>query len=113
MPGYTANSFDHFANAISAAGTEIVDELVALAQSIEHPDMRAGEIAHMNVITDAGAIRGGIVGAENRDVFALSERDLQREGNQVRLRHMVLAQIAGGSRGVEIAEGGVPQAVDA
>src|SRR6266436_8692983 len=81
VPGYAANGFDHFANAISAAGTEIVDELVALAQSIEHEDVRAGEIAHMNVITDAGAIRGGIVGAENRDVFALSERDLQCEGN--------------------------------
>src|SRR6266436_6163674 len=67
----------------------------------------------MNVIADAGAIGSGIVGAKDGDVFALSEGDLQREGNQVRLRHMVLAQIAGRSRGVEIAQTGISQTVDA
>src|ERR1700738_44090 len=112
MPGYAANGFDHFANAIAAAGAEIVNELVTLAQSLEHKNMRAGEVAHMNVITDAGAIGCGIVGSEDRNVFALSERNLQRKRNQMRLRHMVLAKIAGGSRGVKIAEARIPQAVD-
>src|ERR1700687_1296799 len=113
MPGDAAYSFDLVANAIAPPGAEIVDELVALAQSLEHQNMGAGQITHVNVIADTGAIRGGIVGAEDGDVFTLSERDLQRERNQVRLRHMVLSQIAGGSRGIEIAETGVAQAVNA
>src|ERR1700719_4292732 len=113
MPSYAASGFEHFANAKAATGPEIVDELVALAQRVEHKDMRAGEIVHVNVVADAGAIRGGIVGAKDRDVFTLPECDLQREGNQVRLRHMVFAQITGGSGSVEIAQARISQPVNA
>src|ERR1700704_4593835 len=102
MSGYAANGFENFANAKSAAGTEIVDKLIALAQRVEHQNMRASEITHMNEIADAGAVRGGIVRAENRDIFALSEGHLERQRNQVGLGHMVLAELAGGSRGIEI-----------
>src|ERR1700738_3209447 len=112
MSRYAANGFYNLANAKTAAGAKIVDELVALAQRIQHQNMRAGQVAHVNVITDAGAIRSGIVGSEDGDGFALSERHLQRQGNQVRLGHMILAQMAGGSRRVEIAEAGITQAMD-
>src|SRR5260370_51233 len=113
MPGYAANSFDNFANAKAATRAEIVDELVALAQRVQDQNMRAGQVTHVNVVTDAGAIRSRVVGSEDGDVFALSERHLQRKGNQVRLGHMILAQMSSGSRRVEVAEAGVVQAMDA
>src|SRR6266849_5133863 len=106
-------TFDNFANAKAATGSEIVDELVALAQRAQHQNMRAGQVTHVNVVTDAGAIRSWIVRSEDGNVFALSECHLQRQGNQVRLGHMIFAQISSGSRRVEVAEGGVAQAMDA
>ncbi len=113
MPGYAANGLDHFANAEPATGTEIVDKLAALTQRIENKNVRAGKIADMNVIADACAVWRGIVGTEDGDVLALSQRHLQRERNQVRLGHVILAKITGSSRSVEITEAGIPQSVDA
>src|SRR5712692_1985965 len=72
MPSYAANSFDDFANAKTASGTKIVNKLVVLTQSVEHQDVGAGEVADMNIVADASAIRRRIIGPENRDVFAFS-----------------------------------------
>src|SRR5246127_3532062 len=75
MTGYASSGFDDFANAKAVTGAEIVDELVALAQRVEYEDVRAGEIAHVNVIADAGAVRRGIVRAKDGYVLAFSQRD--------------------------------------
>src|SRR5438445_12818798 len=98
MPGYAANGLDHFANAEPATGTEIVDKLAALTQRIENKNVRAGEVADVNVIADACAVWRRVVRTEDGDVLALSQRHLQRERNQVRLGHMILAEITRGSR---------------
>src|SRR5258706_225869 len=113
MPRYATNGVDHLADAKAVPGTEIVDKLAALTQRIEDQNVRAGEVADVNVIADAGAVGRGIVCAEDGNVLALSERYLQRERNQVRLRHMILAKIPGGSRSVEITETRITQTVDA
>jgi hypothetical protein len=65
MHSHTANRFDDFANAKTAPGTQIVDKLVTQTQSIEDQDVSAGEIADMNIIADASAIRRRVVGSEN------------------------------------------------
>ncbi len=78
MPSYTANRFDDFSNAKTVAGTKIVNKLVVLTQSVEHQDVGAGEVADVNIIADASAIWRRIIGSENRDVFAFSQRNLQR-----------------------------------
>src|SRR5260221_3764437 len=85
VPRHAASRFDNFANAIAAAMAEILDEVVALTQSIEHQNMRAGEIADMNVITDAGAIGSGLDGANDRVELSLLERNLQRMGSLRRI----------------------------
>src|SRR5438309_426261 len=111
MPRDAANGFNHLANAKAASGTEIVDKLVTLTQSVEDQNVGAGQIAYVNVVANTGAIGRGIICAENGDVVALSECYLQRKWNKVRLRHMIFAQSAGCSGSVEIAKAGVPQAV--
>ena len=45
MACYFARGFDDFADAEAAAIAQVVDEFVALAQSVESEDVRAGEVA--------------------------------------------------------------------
>ena len=71
------------------------------------------QIVDVDVIANAGAVGRGIVVAENRDVFALPERHLQHDRNQVRLGRVVLAHVALRARagGVEVTQRRVAQAV--
>src|SRR6266404_788223 len=71
MTRHAANGLDDLAHTESAAVTKVVDQLVALAQSIQRQQMRAGKVADMDVVAHAGPVGRGIVRTVNRYVLAL------------------------------------------
>src|SRR5438874_6397019 len=75
--------------------------------------MRRGQVAYVNVVTHAGAVRSWIVRAKNLQLLAGSSRDLQRDGDQVRFGPMILALLAGSARRVEITQTRVMQSMNA
>ncbi len=70
------------------------------------------EIEDVDVIADAGAVRRLVIGAEDRDMLLLAERDFQDVRNEVRFDAVILAEFFGGASGVEVAQRHVAQAVD-
>ncbi|MEJ2449009.1 MAG: hypothetical protein P8Y37_13865, partial [Anaerolineales bacterium] len=66
----------------------------------------------VDVIADAGAVRGGVVGPVDLDPLALSERDLEHKRNEMGFGLMGFALAGESPGGVEIAQGGVAQAED-
>ena len=75
--------------------------------------MRLGEIADMDEIADAAAIRRRIVGAEHIDLCALPGRGFDRDLEQMRRAHCrePSASFGIGARNVEIAQHDVAHAV--
>src|SRR4051812_8077242 len=71
------------------------------------------QIVYVDVIADACAVRRGIVSAEDFDVFTLPKGDLQDEWDEVRFGIVVFAEcaVSSGPRCVEVAQGGIAQAV--
>ena len=68
--------------------------------------MGGGQVAHVDVVADAGAIGGGIVAAIHLDRGPPAGQGLQHQGDQVGFRVVVLADVTGGvgAGGVEVAE---------
>ncbi len=81
MPRHSAHRLDHLAHAETLAVTEVVDEAVFLLQRIENQQMSICQIAHVNVIADAGAVRCRIVVSENGELLPRAERHLKRQRN--------------------------------
>ena len=105
---------DDLAVGTGAAGAEVVEERGAgRGEPVEDGDVRAAQVVHVHVVAQAGAVRGGVVGAEKLQVRAPAQRGVDRERDEVRLGIVVLADgaVLGGAGGVEIAEGGETQAV--
>ncbi len=105
---------DDFADGGGGAGAEVVEEgLAGLFEFFEYGDVGAAEVVDVDVVAEAGAVGGRVIGAEDFDVFAFAEGDVEDEGNEVGFGGMVFADLAvgGGSGGVEIAEGGGAEAV--
>ena len=74
--------------------------------------MRARQIADVDVIADAGAVRRRIVGAEHVDLGAPAERGLDRDLDEMRRARGRLpgAQLRIGAGDVEIAQDDVARA---
>jgi hypothetical protein len=68
--------------------------------------MRPRQIADVDVVADAGAVRRRIVGAEHVDAFAPAERGLDRDLDQMRRarRRLAGAQLRIGAGDVEVAQ---------
>jgi len=66
--------------------------------------MRFGEVAHVNVIPNAGAIGRGMFGPENGKGFASAKGGLQDARDEMGFGVMMLAEFCSGTGGVEIAE---------
>src|SRR5437899_2463372 len=64
--------------------------------------MGLGQVRYVNVITDASAVRRGIVSAENLAVRLLAKSDFEHVRNQVGFRPVMLAETFAGSSRVEI-----------
>ncbi|MEZ6209876.1 MAG: hypothetical protein R3B46_01320 [Phycisphaerales bacterium] len=70
--------------------------------------MRIDEVIDMDVIADACAVGRGVVGAEDGDVFAVSEGGFAEDGDDADVGDAVLSQEALGiaAGDIEVAEDG-------
>src|SRR5208282_5354819 len=110
---------------MSPAGSQIDGQRVAAGfaavffavplKVLQCSDVRIGEIVDMDVVANAGAIGGGIVGAVNLQLSSVLGGGRNRQWNQVSLRIVELARLATfiGSRGVEVAQSHRAQSVRA
>ena len=60
--------------------------LRAVEQRPHRFDVSIREIAYVDVVTDTGAVGGGIIVAENREARAFSRRCIEQERNDMRSR---------------------------
>src|SRR6202521_4918458 len=67
-------------------------------------DVGIGDIEHVDVVADAGAVRRGVVRAEDIDVRQPTAGGIENPGNEMSLHAMMLAALLGGSGSIEIAE---------
>ena len=79
--------------------------------AVEREQVRVGDVRDVDVVADAGAVRGVVVAAEDPDLGAQAERHLQQDRDQVRFGHVVFAALRRRPAGVEVAERDVAQAV--
>src|SRR5215467_6147805 len=113
LSGYPTHRLDDLTHAETLPVTEVVDETVFFLERFQDEKVGSGEVAHVNVVADAGAVRRRIVGSENGELRPLAEGYLERQRNQVRFRMVILALIVGRASHVEIAQRGVAQTVNA
>src|ERR1700693_4759421 len=71
--------------------------------------MSLGEVVHVYVVANAGAVGRWVIGAKYFDPRPATERGQEDEWNQVCFRIMILTDrgIRAGARGVEVAQGRV------
>ena len=80
--------------------------LRAIEQRPHRFDMSIRKIGYVDVITDTGAVGGGIIVAENREALLFSGRRIKEERNDMRLGDVTLADLAIGigTRGIKITQ---------
>src|SRR6202045_1403967 len=71
---------------------------------LKSADVRIGDIEHVDVIADAGAVRCGIVRSEDIDMGQSTAGGIENPGNEMSFHAMMLAALLGRSGSVEIAE---------
>src|SRR6266436_8560378 len=71
---------------------------------LKSADVRIGNIEHMDVIADAGAVRRGIVSAEDIDMGQSTAGGIENPGDEMSFHAMMLAAFLGCSGSVEITE---------
>src|SRR5688572_1361912 len=97
VPGHLASghAFDGGDDLLHGRGTfgaEVVDAgRAAVAQPAEGADVGVGEVGDVHVVTEAGAVRGGIVLAEDVERGAAGRR-LEGARDDVNLRRVILAE---------------------
>src|SRR5262245_27543320 len=89
--GDAAGGRDDLAHGIAAAVAQVVDPAAAVDRA-EREDMRVGEVDDVNVVADASAVGGWIVGAVDLDPWPPPEAGLEDEWDQVALGVVVLAE---------------------
>ena len=52
-------------------------------QIVEGPEMRLGQIVHVDVVADAGAVRGRVIRAEDHELLELAVGCLERTRDEV------------------------------
>src|SRR5215208_5375316 len=101
VAGDAAGFDQRLAHTVANAAAE-VECLVTVrrssAEPTERPKMRVGEVAHMDKVADARAIGRRVVGAEQGEGRAETERCIGRQRQQMRLRVMGLADRPAGVR---------------
>ena len=66
----------------------------------------SNEVLQMYVVADSGSVSVRVVRAEDRELVTLSDRDLQREWDEMRFDWMSLAVVSGRVGDVEVAQAG-------
>ena len=102
--GFAADTFagiDHFAYGLSLAIAE-VEEPAFTRFHREHVCL--GQIDDMNVIANAGAVRGGVIGAKDFAFAGLPKRDLKDIRDKVSLDAMMFTEFFACASGIEVAQ---------
>ena len=95
FPGDLPRSVYDLAHRKSFAVAEIEGiRLPASAKVLQGRDMGAGKVRHMDVIPDAGAVRGFVIGPEYGDVLPHAQGRVKDKGDQVRFRLMPFPHVA-------------------
>ena len=81
------------------------------ARGRQREQVRGGEVAHVDVVADAGAVRGRVVLAVDRQRVAGAGGHLQGDRDQVRLGGVPLPEPERGARDVEVAQADGGEAV--
>ena len=105
---------DHLPHRAAAPGAEVqVEAGRSLAERRQGQQVCLSQVEDVNVVSHRGAVRRGVVGPEDRQRIAATVRRLDRQRDEVRLRRMILADVAVGigAGGVEVAQRRVAEAV--
>src|SRR4051812_38946996 len=111
--GNFLDGIDDFAHRIAAAITAIGgDRGTAAAQVTQCVQMRAHQVAHMDVVAHTGAVLRRVVGAEDVHLLAPAERGFDRNLDQMRRAPggLASAQFRIGAGNVEITQDHVAEA---
>src|ERR1700687_1786111 len=103
--GDTLRRSDNFQDREATAVADIEGFAGNAVDFLKSADVRIGDIEHVYVVADAGAVRRGIVSAEDIDMGQSSVGGIEDTGNEMSFHAMMLAAFLGGSGSVEIAEG--------
>lgn len=98
---------DDLAHGEAAAVAKVKDiGFAAVEEVFEAEDVGGGEVGDVDVVADASAVTGGVIGAEDGDGVTVTEGGIEGEGDQVGFGVVVFtkAAIGVGSGGVEVAE---------
>src|SRR5512146_2286454 len=106
VSGNLAGRFNDFSDGEAEAVAEVVDKRRLSTECVQGEHMGVGDIDDVNVVANAGAVFGVVVGAIDVDGVALTERNLKDDRNQVRLGFMRLTEVPSGSGSVEITQAG-------
>ena len=89
-----ANHIDDLPDGVPRPVAQIVRLAPALSlhDAFEGANVGRSEIGHMDVVADARPVGRGIVGSEDRRPVPTSERDVQQDRNEVRLRVVMLSR---------------------
>src|SRR5215203_1741706 len=98
-----AGGFDYFPDREASSVAEVVDAVLSWPGRLECQQMGAAEVFDVDVVAYGGAVARRVVGAEDLHGRAL-RCGLEDEGDQVRLRMVILPEPACRSRYVEVAE---------
>ena len=87
----------------------------AAREVLERQEVRFGQVDHVDVVANRGAVGRRVVGAEDLQLAPAPQGRLDGERNQVRLRVVIFADFAFrvGPRGIEIAQRRVVKVVGA
>src|ERR1019366_3704991 len=117
VAGDSTRRFDYFANAEALPIAQVEDEPVVDLKRIERQQVGLGKIGDVDVVTDTGPIRSGVVLSINTDGLAAAERDVENQGNEVGLRLVRFAprhaaRPLGSAGDIEVAKRCIAQPVD-
>ena len=87
--------------------------LASPEQVLQGQPMRRSQVAGVDVIPDAGAVRGGVIGTEDGNALPLALRCLKHQWNQVGFGGVILPDKAArrSTGGIEVAQRHIFQAI--
>jgi len=110
--GDAAGGGDDFADAEASAVPEIVDSLVGVFKGAENKEMGLGQVVDVDVVTDAGAVGSGIVGAEDGDWACVAESGAENVRDEMGFGLVIFSVSVPSAGGIEIAQDGVTEPVN-
>lgn len=110
--GNAAGGGEDFKDAEADAGAEIVDALIGVLEGVEDEEVRLREIVDMDVVANTGAVRRGIVGAEDRNRAGCLESGAENVWDEMGFGFVAFGVAVPRAGGVEITEDSVAESVN-